>query len=255
MEKRVTYQDSIGTDLVGIISNPDRDKQKPVVILVHGFASSKDSRTFPSLVKKLEEQNITSFRIDLYAHGESEGNFEEITISKAVDGIISAYNFLKKEGYNHIGLFGSSFGGNSSIMAASKLKNIFTLVLKCPDTNYKVREEETKTQKELADWKLKGYRMRQVSKGKELKINYSMFEDSKNNNGWEIAPTISIPTLIIHGDKDEIVPVNHSIKMSKLMPDCTLHIIIGAGHRFEKPKESQELIETSVSFIVDKAKN
>lgn len=125
--KKVFFQNSKGNKLVGIISNADRSKDKPVIILAHGFTSSKDSDTYTTLAEELEKHGLTSFRFDFFAHGESEGEFEDITVSEATDDILQAIAFLKTLGYRHIGLMGSSFGGAASIMAASKTSDLFVL--------------------------------------------------------------------------------------------------------------------------------
>jgi enterochelin esterase-like enzyme len=54
---------------------------------------------------------------------------------------------LKKLGYTKIGLMGSSFGGISSIMAASKTNDLFVLTLKSPVSNFEEKEIMTKTKK------------------------------------------------------------------------------------------------------------
>ena len=42
---------------------------------------------------------------------------------------------------------------------------------------------------------------------------------------------IDVPTLVLHGDDDQIVPIDDSAKLSaKLIPHATLKIIPGAPH-------------------------
>lgn len=254
MRKKVFFDNSKGNKLVGIVSNNNRSKDRPIIILAHGFTSSKDSGTYTTLADELEKQGVTSFRFDLFAHGESEGNFEDITVSEAVDDILRAIDFLKKIGYRHIGLMGSSFGGISSIIAASKSKDIFVLALKSPVSNYLQREKETKTKKELKEWKEKGYRYYVDSKGKKYKLNYTFFEDFKNNNGWKVAYKITIPTLIVHGNADKSVPYQHSVKVSKLISNCILHTVKNASHHYDEPKQFQEMIDTLANFLIEHSK-
>src|SRR3989338_745125 len=136
MEEKIFFQDSNGNNLCGILSNPTSNKNKPVIILIHGFNSGKDSSTNTTLLERLNKINISSFRIDLFAHGESDGSFENLTQSEAVDDVLQAIKFLKGLGYEKIGLEGSSFGGLASIMAASQSFDICILALKCPVSSY-----------------------------------------------------------------------------------------------------------------------
>ena len=95
MKEKIFFEDSKGNKVCGIISNPSGNKTKPIIILCHGFSSSKDSRTYLTLQKSLNQKNISIFRIDFYGHGESDGKFEDVTTSLAVDDLIT--NFIVKE--------------------------------------------------------------------------------------------------------------------------------------------------------------
>lgn len=46
----------------------------------------------------------------------------------------------------------------------------------------------------------------------------------------DLLPTIKVPTLIITGAKDQLIPPKESENMAKQIPNAMLHIIPGAGH-------------------------
>lgn len=247
MEEKLFFKNSKGNKLCGILSNPTGDKTKPIVILVHGFSSGKDSSTNIALVERLNKKSISTFRIDLFAHGESEGSFENLTQSEAVDDVIQAIEFLKSLGFTKIGLEGSSFGGLAAIMAASKSKDTYLLAIKCPVSSY--FEFKEYTNKDLIeDWKKNGYSYRE-----NKKLNFTFYEDIKNNIAYDIADKITVPALIVHGDADTEVPVEQSIKLAKLIPSCQLKIIPGAGHRFQEGNAKDEMLNAIVDFIVQKS--
>lgn len=243
MEEKLFFNNSKGIKLCGILSNPTGDKTKPIIILVHGFNTRKDSSTNIALVDKLNKKNISTFRIDLFAHGDSEGNFESLTQSEAVDDVMQAIEFLKKLGFSKIGLEGSSFGGLAAIMAASKTKDVYLLALKCPVSSY-YEFKDYIDKKLITEWRKTGYSIRE---GKKLKFTF--YEDIKNNIAYDVADKITVPTLIVHGDADAKVPVEQSIKLSKLIPNCQLKIIKGAGHRFQEGNAKEKMLNTIVDFI------
>lgn len=244
------FKNSKGDKLCGVLSNPTGNKNRPIVIMAHSFSTSKDSGTYVSLASNLETHDISSFRIDFYGHGESEGKFEDITVSEAVDDILQAIKFLKNKGYKKIGLMGGSFGGIASIMAASKSKDLYLLVLKSPVSNYFDKEMETKSKEELEEWNKKGYRYYTSGDGRKSKLNYCFFEDFKNNNGYKAAPKIKIPTLIVHGDEDETVPYKQSVKTTKLIPNCKLYTVKGANHHYDGKGLKEEALVMMTKFIV-----
>lgn len=251
MQEKLFFKNSKGNKLCGILSNPTSSKEKPIIILCHGFSSSKESSTYVKLQDILNKHNISIFRFDFFGHGESEGKFEDITESEAVDDILNAIKFLKELGYKKIGLIGSSFGGIASIMAASKTNDLFILALKCPVSNHLEKNIATKTEEELKDWKEKGHRLYTRKDGTKLRLNYTFVEDFKNNNGYEAAKHIKIPTIIVHGDEDEKVPVEQSIKTSKIIENCRLEIIKGADHLFTKMEDFNRVLELISEFIIE----
>lgn len=244
MEQKLFFENSKGNKICGILSNPTEDKTKPVIILVHGFNSGKDSSTNIALVEKLNKNKISSFRIDLFAHGESEGDFENLTQSEAVDDVMQAIEFLKSLGFIKIGLEGSSFGGLATIMAASKSKSIILLAVKCPVSSY-LEFREYANLGLIEEWKKQGYSYRE-----NKKLKYSFYKDVKNNIAYDVADKIAVPTLIVHGDADNEVPVEQSIKLSKLISNCRLKIIHGASHFFREGNTRVEMLNEISDFIV-----
>lgn len=85
MEGKIFFKNSKGIKLCAILNNPTRDVNRPVIVLCHGFSTSKNSATYVALAERLSEHGISTFRFDFFGHGGSEGNFENITISEAVD--------------------------------------------------------------------------------------------------------------------------------------------------------------------------
>ncbi|RME50157.1 MAG: alpha/beta hydrolase, partial [Deltaproteobacteria bacterium] len=46
---------------------------------------------------------------------------------------------------------------------------------------------------------------------------------------------ISTPTLVIHGDVDPLIPVEHGIATARVIPHARLRIIEGLGHELPPP--------------------
>jgi pimeloyl-ACP methyl ester carboxylesterase len=44
------------------------------------------------------------------------------------------------------------------------------------------------------------------------------------------APLIDCPTLVIHADRDQTIPVEHGRELAKLFPNCTYVEVAGLGH-------------------------
>jgi esterase/lipase len=255
MEQKIFFKNSQSLNLCGIIDIPNTSIGKLIVIFAHGHSSSKNTKNYIVLKDILNKEGITTFRIDLRGHGESEGNFEETKVSDAANDILDAIEYVKSLGYQKIGLIGSSFGAISSIMAASKTQDLSFLALKSPVVNYKDKYHDLEGKDFVHEWKKNGERDYDASEGKVLKLKYTFYEDAIQNNGYEAALNIHIPTLIVHGDKDESVPVNQSLKLSKIIPDSKLVIVKGSDHRYTNESHAQEMLKSFADFIIGEVKN
>lgn len=226
MKQDIIFQNSKEDHLQGILVDPSGDPSRLMVIMVHGFSSSKDTPHFVAISDFLNDHGISTFRFDIYGHGESDGLLEDVTLTEAVDDAKHAIEYIADKGYTNIGLLGSSFGGLTSVIAASQTPDLRFLVLKSPVSTYDGIKRETK-------------------------INEAFYKDASQNVGYDVAPKINVPTLIVHGDCDEVVPVAQSTKISKLISDCTLVIVKGADHRYTQPKHRDQMIDTIEKFIRD----
>lgn len=252
MDKMVNFKNSKGNKLAGILS--ETNNKDFILIMAHGFTSNKNTKNFVKLSEMLSSQYISTFRFDFFGHGDSEGDFSEITISEGVDDILNAINFVKGLGYKKIGLLGSSFGGISSIMASSKTYDLSFLCLKSPVSNYWEVEKGLRTDEKLKKWKEDGITDYEDD-GKFVKLKWSFIEDFDNNNAYEVAKNIIIPTLIVHGDKDNDVPYSQSQKLISILPNAKLYTVKGADHRYTGEGQADEMLKAFYDFILVNTKN
>jgi pimeloyl-ACP methyl ester carboxylesterase len=43
-------------------------------------------------------------------------------------------------------------------------------------------------------------------------------------------PSVEVPTLLVHGEADELVPPANGVQLARLLPDSRLHVLSGEGH-------------------------
>jgi len=246
MQEKVFFENSKGDRLCGVLSNPG-DVESPIIVLCHGFTSSKEGNTYHALEKELNSAGVATFRFDFYGHGESSGKFEDITVHEAVDDALCAIAFVKQKGFTKIGLMGSSFGGNAALLAAAKSPGLFVLALKAPVGDYKGRLIGIKT---LEQWKEDGFTNYNKGDGTVLRVNYGFYEDAESIDSYEEFKKIAMPTLIVHGDADKAVSCEQSKKSASVIKKCQLEIIPGAGHRFDEGDSFQKMLTLIVNFIL-----
>jgi len=63
------------------------------------------------------------------------------------------------------------------------------------------------------------------------------------------AKKITIPTLIVHGNQDEEVPVSQSRQLVQTLQNGTLIEIKGADHRYSGKGQMEQLISAIDDFV------
>jgi hypothetical protein len=113
---------------------PDQSGPVPAVLMLHGFASSKDEvgNLFGRQAKALAEKGIASLRIDFAGFGKSAGDPGNMTVDSELDNAKQALDVLKKtDGIDpkRIGVLGFSFGGGiATLLASDDSSNVKSLV-------------------------------------------------------------------------------------------------------------------------------
>ncbi len=226
---------------------------KKIVLLIHGFLSHKDSETNLSLTTFFLEQGIATIRLDLFGHGESDGPFLNLSLSRCLTQVTGLIGWIKKNGYEKIAIVGSSFGGLIAIHTAASHPEIVTLALKCPVSNYPPLWHDPLGEDGMADWKERGS-FSFVSDGKKVKLGYDFYADLLKYNTYRDVARIAVPTLIVHGDADDDVPVDQSIRLIEtlLLPASKkrLDMISGADHMFEKPADFNQMVKQISEWVV-----
>lgn len=99
----------------GTLSVPDAGATGPAVVMLHGFASSRDEvgGLFAQQAAALAAEGIASLRIDFRGYGESEGDMADTTLEGLVADAADARSYLEGvDGVDpdRIGVIGYSFG-------------------------------------------------------------------------------------------------------------------------------------------------
>lgn len=77
------------------------------------------------------------------------------------------------------------------------------------------------------------------------KVASEAFKTSTKHNVRDFAQTVTVPTLIIAGDRDDITPILKQRELATLFPNARLEIIKGVGHltHYETPDAVADAIK------------
>ena len=78
--------------LAAIIQKPElkAGEKCPMVVFCHGFGGTKDGPLFELICDTLQAHGIASIRFDFNGHGESEGEFRDMTVPHSQGGVVAA---------------------------------------------------------------------------------------------------------------------------------------------------------------------
>ena len=94
-----------GQKVVGTLELPEGVATPPVVLLLHGFKGSRDEMKTPMVKEGIfaraadawAAKGLASLRIDFRGGGDSDGSFEDTTISGQIKDALAAIDFLQGE--------------------------------------------------------------------------------------------------------------------------------------------------------------
>jgi pimeloyl-ACP methyl ester carboxylesterase len=255
MEERFSFLDPQGHRVAAILTVPDGGTDK-IAILCHGFLSSKTSSTNNALTRMLIDQGIATFRFDFFGQGESEGPFEQVTISLAVEQAQKSVDLMKERGYRHIGLMGSSFGGLVATLTASQRMDLACLALKCPVVDFAEELRLEFGNDGMAHWKATDTIPNIMGGSDRITLHYAFYEDCLRQIAYIPARSITAPTVIVQGDKDEHVPLHQSRQLYEALEgQKRLEILPGADHQFTRSDDFGRMTNLIADWLISHLKD
>jgi pimeloyl-ACP methyl ester carboxylesterase len=244
-EERITFSNHRRQTLVGILHEPDRSEAASAVILCHGMESNKESAKLVAMSRELAAKGILALRFDFSGSGESEGKFEEMTYSGEVEDLRAAYEVVMKYRPKKIGVLGSSMGGTVALLFAAEEQNVAALVTIAAPVHPERFSERLSTPEDTEQWRAQGF-----IEYHGRRLNVSLLHDLEVLDVPKAARKISCPVLVIHGDKDDIVPVEEGHELfAELAAPKRLCIIEGSGHRLTEPAHLQKALADSIDWL------
>lgn len=249
LEERFSFRYPQGHRVSAIVNLPPGGTDK-IAVLCHGFLSSKTSSTNKALTRLLIDQGIGTCGFDFFGQGESDGPFEQITTTLGVQQAQAAIDIMKQKGYRRIGLMGSSFGGLVSILTASQRTDLACLALKCPVVDFAEELRLEFGDEEMARWKATDTIPNIMGGPDRIRLRYTFYEDALHQIAYDPARSISAPTIIVQGDKDEHVPLHQSRQLYEMLQvEKHLEMLPGADHQFTKGEDFNRMTNLIAEWL------
>lgn len=275
---RVTDWTIPGSDDQPIYGNThwpaDDSEFEGALICCHGFKGYKDYGFFPLLCQHAASQGLVATRFNFSHSGmtnrvetfEHPELFEKDRWGRQIHDLREVFEAVAPSLASPRVVFGHSRGGVTSTLFAGHDRHLqLAGLITAAAPDYACKMDDLVKDQLRAEGRLLSPSGRT---GQQLYVGLDWLEeierDPKRYDPILAASDIDCPTLILHGDQDDTVPLDCARKLHQAAtPNSELAIVEGANHVFNAPNplpadaslddippQTRELIKRSVAFAV-----
>ena len=225
------------------------------VLFLHGFKSDLEGDKPKALFKFCKKNKIGFLALEYSGHGKSYGKFEDGTITRWTEDTkkIIKKKVIKKK----LIVVGSSMGGWIALNLFKEFKkNILAFVGIAPAPEFLDRLMWKKFTNKVRKQLLKNKFHKFIHGGYEYNISYNLIKDGRRNKIFNKNYTNKIFITILHGQKDDVVPISISKKILKIFTKAKKKlIIVKRGDHSLSNKRNLKRITNEVSYILKKLRS
>lgn len=208
----VTYEARDGRSLRAYVTTPQGEPPFPAVVLPHGGPFARDFGGYDKWAQVLANQGYVviqpqfrgsdGFGLDLYKAAFERGSQQG---HKMQDDKDDAGLYLVERGLaerDRLAMFGWSYGGYASLVAASRTPQLYQCVVAGAAVSDPIMQ-------------INYYRWQMQGEARERHLRFDDFAVKPVNE----TENVNVPILLIHGDVDQRVPVDHARKYMKQLDE------------------------------------
>ncbi|HMD86774.1 MAG TPA: alpha/beta fold hydrolase [Terriglobia bacterium] len=251
IERSLEFPNLAGKTLRGMLHLPAAALKQPApgVVLFHGFTGNRMEShwMFVKCSRALAQAEVASLRFDFYGSGESDGEFRGMTLRGEIADGRAAVAFLRGQtgiDPERVGLLGLSLGGAVAATLAPSVRAKVVVLWSAVAHTARLRD----LIKQLAR-RIPGKPGASEFDAREISPRF--IEDALKVEPIRHLARYKGPTLIIHPEKDEIVPVSHARDFFQAARSAAkeLAIIAGADHVYTSVPWEQDVIVRTVQWF------
>lgn len=274
---------SLGDALAGVLFLPACASPAPALIICHGAGEFKEN--YFELCECLAAKGVAALAIDMHGHGQSEGDRFYVDISKWVEDIRAAVEFLARHPQvdgGRLGAFGLSSGGTAILEASlveprlkalvaldatvrNSLPPLYTVFMKCLIGIGRLKRWVTRQ-----DWRVPLIKlMSDVQLASDPEVERRLRSDPRALEAYLAFPLpgaaqsffvntlqrvsrITIPTLVLWGEDDKLDPPDTARMLySALLCKKALHIIPGNGHVGHLDRHKEKVFALTTDWALE----
>jgi dipeptidyl aminopeptidase/acylaminoacyl peptidase len=232
-----------GLELAGELHIPSRDKVHPALCICHGIPAAPPDPTdrgYTVLAQRFCHAGFTTLIFNFRGAGKSEGNLDILGWSRDLQTALDFLYNLKEADKTRFCLLGFSGGAAVSIYTAAHDSRVsYVVTCACPADFHSL------PQREMPLDTIQRFRQIGAIRDKDFPPSIEEWQrgfETVSPINWidKISPR---PLLLVHGDADELIPLEHAYKLyQKAKEPKELKIIPGAKHKMRLEKAAMDFV-------------
>lgn len=234
------------------VNNMVKGYESLVVIISHGFGSSKESPTAKDISAALSECGIGACSYDFPAHGDSLVDGEMLRIAYCLDDLAAVEAYVRElVPKAEIAYFSSSFGAYINLIyLAAREHSGRRSFLRCAAVDMPGIFRRGTTPEHYAQLEAQGYIMLDRDYVRPLKVTREFINDLNVHDVFKLYRSGMAELAMIHGTADETAPADDARRFAK-QSGAALTEVEGADHRFLIPGGMSLVIDAAMKFFTE----
>lgn len=213
-------------------TEPDFGDIRRVVLGVHGLGGSSMDDIQAGIAEEMELFYSATLRFDFPGHGESPMSDAYLTLGNCVDSLLAVARYAR-ETYPEVEdlcIFASGFGAYITLTALQDLLEMPGRIKVVVQTPSVMMHETLLAMKHISEPTLKAMERASFARlARPFDVTYRFYEELRDNIALAAYP---VPMLILHGEKDAYIDMEHIQHFRRINEQSKLVIIPGTSHRF-----------------------
>lgn len=226
------------------------DGQDRVLIVCHGFGSSKSSPMVQSLNQEMPRHGIGVYSFDFPSHGDSPVWQEGLRVPFCLDDLAAVEDHIRAMAPNaRIGYFGSSFGAYITLLhlsrgkAAGKRAFLRSAAVSMPRLVDTWVDDRAR-----ADLDRQGYFVPAYDYVREMRITRDFLGDLEAHDVFARYQAGLAQLFMVHGGRDDVAPTADAVRFARQF-GAELLVLPNGEHNLMGEGELEQVLEYAAAFF------
>ncbi len=219
-----------GMRLHAKLERPEGVERGPLAIVLHGLTGNMEEHHIVAAAQAFVEVGVAALRVELYGHGQSDGDFAEHTLYKWINNVLAVIDYTKQLDFvSELYLCGHSQGGLTAMLVAGMCPDLIAALI--PLSPALVIVDGARTG-HMLNMSFDPNHIPDRLEFKDVHLNGTYLRGAQTLNVDDAIARYPGPVLMVHGTADQAVPVHYSKDAAPKYSDARLVLLEDDDHGY-----------------------